>query len=201
MKIYLVRHGQTDWNYQKKIQGQQDVDINEQGIRQAEKLAEILKNVPFEYAVCSPLTRAHHTAEILLKYHSVPLSYDERLKEIYLGKWEGKTHKEVMTQEKNPVWQYFHCPENYHPDGDMESLEKLYRRGEAFVREVLFPLEDHYETILVVAHGGLIRTILNPIVGYSVHDFWKLTLENCSTEILECKDRQLTLSKKTEEIA
>lgn len=46
MKIYLVRHGQTDWNYQKKIQGQQDVDINEQGIRQAEKLAEILKNVP-----------------------------------------------------------------------------------------------------------------------------------------------------------
>lgn len=56
MKIYLVRHGQTDWNYQKKIQGQQDVDINEQGIRQAEKLAEILKNVPFEYAVCSPLT-------------------------------------------------------------------------------------------------------------------------------------------------
>lgn len=101
MKIYLVRHGQTDWNYQKKIQGQQDVDINEQGIRQAEKLAEILKNVPFEYAVCSPLTRAHHTAEILLKYHSVPLSYDERLKEIYLGKWEGKTHKEVMTQEKN----------------------------------------------------------------------------------------------------
>ena len=116
MKIYLVRHGQTDWNYQKKIQGQQDVDINEQGIRQAEKLAEILKNVPFEYAVCSPLTRAHHTAEILLKYHSVPLSYDERLKEIYLGKWEGKTHKEVMTQEKNPVWQYFHCPENYHPE-------------------------------------------------------------------------------------
>ena len=104
MKIYLVRHGQTDWNYQKKIQGQQDVDINEQGIRQAEKLAEILKNVPFEYAVCSPLTRAHHTAEILLKYHSVPLSYDERLKEIYLGEWEGKTHKEVMTQEKNPVF-------------------------------------------------------------------------------------------------
>ena len=124
-----------------------------------------MKNVPFEYAVCSPLTRAHHTAEILLKYHSVPLSYDERLKEIYLGEWEGKTHKEVMTQEKNPVWQYFHCPENYHP------------------------------------HGGLIRTILNPIVGYSVHDFWKLPLENCSTEILECKDRQLTLSKKTEEIA
>ncbi len=87
----------------------------------------ILKNVPFEYAVCSPLTRAHHTAEILLKYHSVPLSYDERLKEIYLGKWEGKTHR-VITQEKNPVWQYFHCPENYHPDGDMESLEKLYRK-------------------------------------------------------------------------
>lgn len=46
MKIYLVRHGQTDWNYQKKIQGQQDVDINEQGIRQAEKLAEILKMSP-----------------------------------------------------------------------------------------------------------------------------------------------------------
>ena len=63
MKIYLVRHGQTDWNYQKKIQGQQDVDINEQGIRQAEKLAEILKNVPFEYAVCSPLMRGRVSSD------------------------------------------------------------------------------------------------------------------------------------------
>ena len=193
MKIYLVRHGQTDWNYQKRIQGQQDVDINEQGIRQAEDLAETLKRVPFEYAICSPLLRTRHTAEILLKYHSVPLKYDERLKEIYLGKWEGKTHKEVETEETNPVYQYFHHPENYHPEGDMESLEELYQRGESFVREVLFPLEDRYETILIVAHGGLIRTILNPLMGYSVRDFWKLPLDNCSAEILKCKDRKLSL--------
>ena len=48
----------------------------------------------------------------------------------------GKTHKEVMTQEKNPVWQYFHCPENYHPDGDMESLEKLYGSVPAALRNL-----------------------------------------------------------------
>lgn len=201
MRIYLVRHGQTDWNYQKKIQGQQDVDINEQGIRQAENLAETLKKVPFEYAVCSPLLRARHTTEILLKYHPISLEYDERLKEINLGKWEGKTHREVMTEEMNPVYQYFHHPEKYHPDEDMESLEELYQRGESFVRGVLFPLEDHYETILVVAHGGLIRTILNPLMGYSVYDFWKLPLDNCATEILECKDRKLSILEKTVENA
>ena len=61
----------------------------------------------------------------------------------------------------------------------MESLEKLYRRGEAFVREVLFPLEDHYETILVVAHGGLIRTISNPIV-----DILFMIFGNCRWRIV-----------------
>ena len=103
MKIYLVRHGQTDWNYQKKIQGQQDVDINEQGIRQAEKLAEILKNVPFEYAVCSPLTRAHHTAEILLKYHSVPLSYDERLKDCSTEILECKDRRLTLSKKTEEI--------------------------------------------------------------------------------------------------
>ena len=76
MKIYLVRHGQTDWNRQRRIQGQQDVDVNEQGILQAEKLAETLKEVPLEIAFCSPLLRTRHTAEILLKYHDIPLKYD-----------------------------------------------------------------------------------------------------------------------------
>ncbi len=128
-----------------------------------------------------------------VKYHYIPLEYDDRLKEFYLGKLEGKTHKEVITQETNPVWQYFHHPENYLPEGDMESLEELYQRGESFVREVLFPLEDCYETILVVAHGGWIRTVLNPVMGYSVCDFWKLPLDNCAVKVLKCKDKKLSL--------
>lgn len=196
MKIYLVRHGQTDWNRQRWIQGQQDVDINEQGILQAEKLAETLREVPLEIAFCSPLLRTRHTAEILLKYHDIPLKYDGRLKEIYLGKWEGKPYVEVMAEETNPVCQYFRHPENYRPQEDMESLEQLYQRGEEFVSEALFPLEHRYETVLVVAHGGLIRAILTPLMGYSVRDYWKLPLDNCATMILECRESKLTILEK-----
>ena len=89
MKIYLVRHGETDWNQAGRLQGQTDIDLDAQGFAQAAGAAERLKEVPFEIAFCSPLIRARHTAETIVGERKITLTTDERLRELNFGPWEG----------------------------------------------------------------------------------------------------------------
>ena len=78
MKIYLVRHGETDWNQAGRLQGQTDIALNAQGLEQAREAAERLKEVPFEIAFCSPLIRAKRTAETIIGDRKITLTTDER---------------------------------------------------------------------------------------------------------------------------
>ena len=89
MKIYLVRHGETDWNQAGLLQGQTDIALNAQGLEQAHDAAERLKKVPFEIAFCSPLIRAKRTAEIIIGDRKITLTTDERLRELNFGPWKA----------------------------------------------------------------------------------------------------------------
>lgn len=193
MNIYLVRHGETDWNRATKLQGQVDIDINENGVAQAKKAAKRLEQVPFERAFCSPLIRARHTAGILIGERNIPLTTDDRLKEINFGKWEGTLDREALQDPTIPIYDFFKNPGNYEPGTDGESLSQLYARTHAFVKEMLLPLEGKYENVLVVGHGAMNRSILNPIADVPVSDFWHFHMGNCATAVIECKDGKLKL--------
>lgn len=95
MKIYLVRHGETDWNQAGRLQGQTDIDLDAQGFAQAAEAAERLKEVPFEIAFCSPLIRARHTAETIVGERKITLTTDERLRELNFGPWEGTDVRKI----------------------------------------------------------------------------------------------------------
>lgn len=189
MKIYLVRHGETAWNESGRIQGQTDIDINEQGWEQARAAAERLADIPFEIAFCSPLMRARHTAEAIIGDRKISLIPDDRLKEINFGPWEGLDIRTVKEGSGEP----FTKPGDYIAPEGAESFEQLYARSADFVKKVLLPLEGSYETVLVVAHGGLNRSILNPILKIPVSDFWHIHMGNCATAVLECKDGNLSV--------
>lgn len=189
MKIYLVRHGETAWNDSGRIQGQTDIDINEQGWEQARAAAKRLAEVPFEIAFCSPLARARHTAETIIGDRKISLIPDDRLREINFGPWEGLDIRTVKEGPGEP----FTKPGNYIAPEGAESFEQLYARSADFMEKVLLPLEGEYETVLVVAHGGLNRSILNPILGIPVSDFWHVHMGNCATAVLECKDGKLSV--------
>ena len=189
MKIYLVRHGETAWNQAGRIQGQTDIDLNAQGFAQAEEAAERLKDVPFEIAFCSPLIRARHTAETIMGERKITLTTDERLRELNFGPWEGKDVQTIREGANSP----FTDPGNYIPPEGAESFAQLYARSGEFVKQVLLPLEGDYETVLVVAHGGVNRSILNPILNIPVSDFWQVHMGNCATAVLECQNGKLTV--------
>ena len=189
MKIYLVRHGETDWNQAGLLQGQTDIALNAQGLEQAREAAERLKEVPFDIAFCSPLIRAKRTAETIIGDRKINLTTDERLRELNFGPWEGVDIRTIKDAASQP----FTNPGSYIPPEGAESFAQLYKRSGEFVDQVLLPLEGTYETVLVVAHGGVNRSILNPVLNIPVDDFWRVHMGNCATAILDCTDGKLSM--------
>ena len=194
MKIYLVRHGETDWNQAGRLQGQTDIALNAQGLEQAREAAERLKEVPFEIAFCSPLIRAKRTAETIIGDRKITLTTDERLRELNFGPWEGVDIRSIKDAASQP----FTNPGSYIPPVGAESFAQLYKRSGEFVDQVLLPLEGTYETVLVVAHGGVNRSILNPVLNIPVDDFWRVHMGNCATAILDCTDGKPSLLEYTD---
>lgn len=161
MLVYMVRHGQTDWNAESRLQGQKDIPLNETGRRQATgngvALAEILgrEAKTFDF-VASPLGRTRETMELLR--HAIgldPLSYriDDRLKEVSFGDWEGYTLPELKRQVPKRIAERRVAKWDFIPPGqDAESYEILSWRVGAWLRGVTRPT-------VCVTHGGVIRVL------------------------------------------
>ncbi|MBR5474123.1 MAG: histidine phosphatase family protein, partial [Lachnospiraceae bacterium] len=111
MKVYLVRHGETDWNLVRRIQGNADIPLNEKGRAVARATAEAIKEMPIDVIFSSPLVRARETAEILVAGRGMEVQVDSRLKEIAFGEFEGITWKEIDTlPEYRSIWRFFEDP-------------------------------------------------------------------------------------------
>ena len=196
MKIYLVRHGETDWNKERRFQGQVDIPLNCYGIELAEKTAEALREIPFEAVFSSPLCRAVQTAKIMMGERFVPFETDERLKEMNFGSFEGTVIPPgVSERDSNPLYYFWKEPEHYIPPSDGESFEELYHRSAEFMREKIFPLENKYETVLIAGHGALNRSILNSVAGFPIEDFWHIPLLNCAVSELSLENGKLRITE------
>ena len=114
MDIYLIRHGETDWNRMKKLQGTTDIPLNAYGIELAEKTAEGLKDVPFDRIYTSPLIRARKTAEIIRRDRPIEIIETDGLKEISFGDYEGLCYlPDNYTIPKPGFRKFFDDPEHY----------------------------------------------------------------------------------------
>lgn len=185
MKIYLFRHGETEWNREWRLQGQSDVPLNAFGRELAVKTAKALREVPFDRAFCSPLHRAAETAKILLGDRNIPLATDDRLKEMCFGEYEGECFDKAKKQDTmHPLYHFFYGTEDYVPPAGAESFQDIIARGKDFLQEQIVPLEDSCRNVLIVAHGALNRGILTAIGGIRLEDFWQISLPNCAASIL-----------------
>ena len=161
MKLYLVRHGETEWNALGKKQGRTDIPLNEVGERQAEELAERLKDVQFDACVASPLRRAYRTAEIVTR-GKCKINVDERLIERGFGEFEGTLNKDwaEMTGGAD-VWDR---KLNYGERG-METVQEILARARSFLDDVKKNYAEDAK-LLIVAHGSLLKALHFVIVGY-----------------------------------
>lgn len=147
MRLILVRHGQTDWNLEQRMQGQLDIPLNETGREQAVALGKRLALWAVDRVYVSPLERARETAALALAGRHVPLTVDARLSEIYLGRLQGMTVQKAAPLFPDGDWRY----ERY----GGESLEDLYGRLSSFAEERL----PQPGTTLLVMHGMSLRML------------------------------------------
>lgn len=193
MKIYLMRHGETDWNKAKRLQGRSDIPLNEFGIALAKKTAEGMKDIAFDAVFASPLKRALVTAQTVVGDRDVPIVTDERLMELCFGDGEGENFVEARQNPEHPLHAFLCKPEEFVPFGGGETFAEAKARTGEFLREKILPLEDSCENVLIVAHGALNRSILNVIAGIPDSEFWKIALPNCAVSVLSLENGELRI--------
>lgn len=161
--IYIVRHGQTDWNAQGITQGETDVPLNIAGIKQAEALSKDLKDVKFDAVFSSDLIRAKRTAEIIALERKLAVNTTHLLRERRYGKLDGKPYD--MMREFHKTWETLTKLERVHykPYEGYETDEEAVGRFITFLREVSVLYLG--KIVLVVSHGGIMRVLLNHLSG------------------------------------
>ena len=181
-RLLLVRHGETELNSAERYWGRTDVKLSAAGLRQAERLRDLLAAEPIDAVYSSQLSRARVTAEIIASGRGLEIITCPELREVYFGKLEGLTFAEVsqlypavtkLWIERNPRLRY--------PEG--ESVREFNRRVSRFVSR----LEKHVpeETILVVAHSGSLRVLMCHLLGVEVEHWRQFRLDLASLSILE----------------
>ncbi len=175
--LYIIRHGRTDWNVERKMQGWTDIPLNDQGRRMAEEAAEKYKDINFDICYSSPLKRAKETAEILLKGRSIPIIIDDRLKELGFGEFEGTTKDDQP--EGSPIWNFFNKPENYKAERGAETFDSLFERTGDFLKNVVYPQLEEGKDIVIVGHGAMNSSIVCQVNKFDIKDYWKYPIKNC----------------------
>lgn len=112
MKLYIIRHGETSWNKQKKLQGQRDIMLNDAGIRLAELTGEGMKDIDFDLVISSPLIRAKQTAELVMAGRHLPMITDRRIIELSFGDWEGECVRDSKVLPPDFIDKFYNDP--YH---------------------------------------------------------------------------------------
>lgn len=179
--IYLVRHGETEWNAKRIIQGHSDIPLNSKGKLQAKQLGEELKNVHFEVVFSSDLLRARDSAEIIVSGKKIKINVEKVLRERFFGRFEGKPLMDfkkivgevmLVNKEKQSELNLF----------DVENDEDIVTRLVPFMQEVVKKYLG--KNILMMTHGGLIRAFLG-YVGFKIPEYSEKPMKNAGYLIIE----------------
>ena len=178
-RIIFVRHNETVWNAENRIQGQLDLELSEFGEKQAEILSDALKNFDFDTIYSSPLQRAIKTSEIICKKRT-SMQIAPELAEIFLGPWQGLTVKEVKDGFVEEYKSFRESPDLYESN-EMETLQDVGERFSEFIKKIMYHENKLY---CVVSHGTAMRAGLAKLIFGDVKYMNNLVFENGSiTEV------------------
>ena len=178
MKIWITRHGQTDYNKENLMQGRRDIPLNEMGIAQAKSARELIDGVEFDAVYASPLIRAVKTASIIGNVSEDEIIKDERIIEVDFGKFDGKCYFKMGPA----MMLYWAFPEVFSAPTEVEDIASMVERSSSFLKE----LEEHdYENVLIVCHGGIIRALCGYLEERPNGIKWRPRPENCEIRVYE----------------
>jgi broad specificity phosphatase PhoE len=198
--LYIVRHGQTEWNVQKRMQGRLDSALSLKGMEDAQRLRYYLADTVFDEVISSPSGRAYTTAK-LIQPQKERIMTDPRLMEIHLGRWQGKTDIEIRNEFPLEYDHYWKAPERYYNPGG-ETFSDVITRLEDFLQDIEKAHSDG--KVLIVTHGVAIMALLSIVKMLPLKDFWSApVIEGTSLTLirLEKGERKLLIEGSVEHLS
>ncbi len=178
MNIWITRHGQTDLNKQKLMQGRSDIPLNETGIKQAKLARKLIGDIKFDAVYSSSLKRAVKTASIIGNIPEESIIRDDRIIETDFGRYERSRYCTMglfMTL-------YWALPEVFRAPKTVETVEQMVNRSAEFLKEI--EAKD-YNNVLIVCHGGIIRALCGYLEDRRNGIKWRPKPQNCEIRVYE----------------
>lgn len=189
-RIFLIRHGETEWNKEKRLQGNSNVNLSHEGLRQARLLAD---QAPFPYVdaiYSSDLSRAVSTAEILAEKFGLHVNKVPELRETNFGDWEGRSIRELAMECPEDFGKFFTDPEKCYPPNGETFLHSQTRVVNAVYRIIATHDEQN---VIIVTHGAVIRLIICAILQIPIHKMWAIGQFNMAVNVLRFDDGNITV--------
>lgn len=189
MELHLFRHGQTNWNAERRAQGQSESTLTEAGRQQARELGQRISDIKFDQLYCSSSLRTRETAELAFSHrpelHSRAF-YLDNLREIHLGPWEGQLYDDIQAQDPDSFVHFWEAPHLFAVLG-AESFDQLQARAMSTISELA---ERHAgQRVALVSHGALIKAALCQIIARPLSELWAPPqMHNCAHSIVDFSD-------------
>ncbi len=188
MELHLFRHGETNWNRERRVQGQSESHLTELGIQQATELGHRIREIPFDRIYCSSSLRTRQTAEHAFPNAEGDIVYQDALREIFLGPWEGQLYEDLEMSDPDSHRHFWQQPHLFRVEG-AEDFFKLQLRA----IDAIAQIESTHRSgaagdtkIALVSHGALIKSFLCHVEGRSMEQFWAPPrMHNCAHSIVK----------------
>lgn len=191
MRVHLIRHGQTNWNKEKRVQGHSESTLTLDGKQQAAALAPALTPYNIAKVYCSPSVRTRETAAILFAETSPEVEYCDELREIFLGPWEGLLQSDIRALYPENFTNFWEAPDRFNQEG-AERFAAVQERGLMKLKQIL-SAHAAEDDIAIISHGVLIKSILCAIEGRPMAKLWEPpVMHNCAHSIVSCESPEAT---------
>ncbi|AMH13774.1 adenosylcobalamin/alpha-ribazole phosphatase [Citrobacter youngae] len=186
MRLWLVRHGETEANVAGLYSGHAPTPLTERGIVQAQSLSGLLRNVPFDNVLCSELERARHTTQLILAERDVPVRVMPELNEMFFGDWEMRHHRDLAREDAENYAVWCNDWQNATPTNG-EGFQAFSQRVERFIAQ-LAEYKDS-KNLLVVSHQGVLSVLVARLLSMPTAAMWHFRIEQgCWSAIDFCDD-------------
>ena len=186
MRLWLVRHGETEANVAGLYSGHAPTPLTERGIAQAQTLGTLLRNVPVDNVLCSELERARHTTQLILGDREIPVRKMPELNEMFFGDWEMRHHRDLAREDAENYAVWCNDWQNATPTNG-EGFQAFSLRVERFIAQ----LADYKmcQNLLVVSHQGVLSVLIARLLSMPAAAMWHFRVEQgCWSAIDFCDD-------------
>lgn len=190
MRLWLIRHGETDANVAGLYSGHSPTSLTEKGISQARSLYHLLRDVPFDQLLCSELERAQHTARLAMNEREIPTHTTSLLNEMYFGDWEMRHHRDLTREDPESYAAWCSDWQNAAPTNG-EGFQAFSSRVEQFMAEL--PTWAAAKNVLIVSHQGVLSLLIARLLKMPASSLWHFRVDQGAWSAIDIHDDFATL--------